>query len=155
LYRLRDETGEKRLKIIASALNFEHCRQIVEAYRARNLRADYVHSKQDGAANAKIMKQLDNHDLDVIVQVRKLGEGFDHPYLSVAAVFSIFSNLSPFVQFVGRVMRVIVQNSPEDVLNQGVVVFHAGANIACQWADFQQYSSADQDYFDQLLPLEY
>ena len=155
LYILRDETGEKRLKIIASALNFEHCRQIVEAYRARNLRADYVHSKQDGAANARIMTKLDNHELDVIVQVRKLGEGFDHPYLSVAAVFSIFSNLSPFVQFVGRVMRVIVQNSPDNVLNQGVVVFHAGANIARQWTDFQQYSSADQDYFDQLLPLEY
>lgn len=155
LYRLRDDTGENRLKIIASALNFEHCRQIVEAYRTRGLRADYVHSKQDGAANKKVMTLLDNHELDVIVQVRKLGEGFDHPYLSVAAVFSVFSSLSPFVQFVGRVMRVIVQNAPMDPKNQGVVVFHAGANIASKWQDFQQYSSADQEYFDQLLPLEF
>jgi hypothetical protein len=97
---------------------------------------------------------LETHQIDVIVQVRKLGEGFDHPFLAVAAVFSIFSNLSPFVQFVGRIMRVIVQNSPRHVVNQGVVVFHAGANIARQWSDFQQYSEADQAYFDQLLPLE-
>lgn len=154
LDRLRAETGEARLKIIASALNFEHCRQIVEAYAARGRRAGYVHSREDGAANQRVMQQLENHQLDVIVQVRKLGEGFDHPFLAVAAVFSIFSNLSPFVQFVGRIMRVIVQNAPGHVVNQGVVVFHAGANIAQRWGDFQQYSEADQAYFDQLLPLE-
>ncbi|MCB1694310.1 MAG: DEAD/DEAH box helicase, partial [Pseudomonadales bacterium] len=59
-----------------------------------------------------------------------------------------------FVQFVGRIMRVIKHDAPGHPLNQGVVVFHAGANIARRWQDFQQYSEADQDYFDQLLPLE-
>lgn len=154
LERLRNETGDGRLKIIASALNYEHCRQVVEAYAARGLRAAYVHSREDGVANQRVMQRLENHDLDVIVQVRKLGEGFDHPHLSVAAVFSIFSNLSPFVQFVGRIMRVIQQNAPGHVLNQGVVVFHAGANIAQRWSDFQEFSEADRDYFEQLLPLE-
>ena len=51
-------------------------------------------------------------------------------------------------------MRVIVQNAPNTPINQGVVVFHAGANIARQWSDFQKFSKADQDYFDQLLPIE-
>lgn len=154
LDRIRTATGDNRHKIIASALNFAHCSQIVEAYRARGCRADYVHSKEDGAANEKVMQKLDAHELDVIVQVRKLGEGFDHPYLSVAAVFSIFANLSPFVQFVGRIMRVIKQNAPGDIINRGTVVFHAGANIASRWEDFQQYSEADQTYFNELLPLE-
>jgi superfamily II DNA or RNA helicase len=154
LTRLRTESGNNRLKIIASALNFEHCRQIVGAYAARGQRADYVHSREDSVANQRVLEKLENHQIDVIVQVRKLGEGFDHPFLSVAAVFSIFSNLSPFVQFVGRIMRVIEQNAPGHALNQGVVVFHAGANVAQRWADFQAYSGADQDYFDQLLPLE-
>ena len=154
LDRLRADTGEARLKIIASALNFEHCRQVVEAYSSRGRRAAYVHSREASKSNARVMTQLENHELDVIVQVRKLGEGFDHPFLAVAAVFSIFANLSPFVQFVGRIMRVIVQNDPGNPVNQGVVVFHAGANIAQQWGDFQTYSEADQAYFDQLLPLE-
>jgi len=154
LNQLRASTGESRLKIIASALNFQHCHQVVEAYRARGLRADLVHSKEEAAANEAAMARLEAHELDVIVQVRKLGEGFDHKYLSVAAVLSIFSNLAPFVQFVGRIMRVIVQNDPHSALNQGVVIFHAGANIARQWSDFQDFSEADQAYFDQLLPLE-
>ena len=45
LERLRAKTGEKRLKIIASALNFEHCRQIVEAYRARTACRFRIHTR--------------------------------------------------------------------------------------------------------------
>lgn len=154
LNNIRRETDNPRHKIIASALNYQHCIQIVEAYRARGLRADYVHSLQDGNENTRVLDQLKNHELDVIVQVRKLGEGFDHPYLSVAAVFSVFRELSPFVQFVGRVMRAIDQNSPDSINNQGIVVFHAGSNIARLWEDFQEFSQADQEFFDELLPLE-
>ena len=151
LRRLRQETGEQRLKIIASALNFAHCIQITEAFRARGLRAEYVHSRE-GQANERVFEQLDNHELDAIVQARMLGEGFDHPYLAVAMVGSIFANLSPFVQFVGRIMRAIEQNAPGHALNQGVVVFHVGANVARRWNDFRQFSGADQDYFAALLP---
>ncbi len=151
LRRLRSETGEQRLKIIASALNIDHCIQITEAFRARHLRAAYVHSRE-GQANERVFEQLENHELDAIVQARMLGEGFDHPYLAVAMVGSIFANLSPFVQFVGRVMRAIEQDRPGHPLNQGVVVFHVGANVARRWDDFRQFSQADQEYFAELLP---
>jgi superfamily II DNA or RNA helicase len=116
LQRLRQETGDQRLKIISSALNQAHCIQITEAFRARGLRAAYVHSRERADANERVFTQLENHQLDAIVQARMLGEGFDHPYLAVAMVGSIFANLSPFVQFVGRVMRSIVQNDPTNPL---------------------------------------
>jgi superfamily II DNA or RNA helicase len=154
LNALRDRTGDNRHKIIASALNYEHCIQITEAYKARNLRAEYIHSQEDSATNEKTLKKLENHQLDVIVQVKMLGEGFDHPYLSVAAVCSVFSNLCPFVQFIGRIMRVVDQDSISSLNNQGVVIFHAGSNIARRWQDFQSYSKADQQFFDELLPME-
>ncbi len=152
LYRLRQETGERRLKIIASALNIDHCIQITEAFRARGLRADYVHSREGQAANDRVLDRLENHEIDVIVQARMLGEGFDHKYLAVAMVGSIFANLSPFVQFVGRIMRVIEQNAPGASVNRGTVVFHAGANVARRWEDFRDFSEADQAYFAELLP---
>ncbi|MCD6346926.1 MAG: DEAD/DEAH box helicase family protein [Bacteroidales bacterium] len=152
LRRLRHETGENHLKIIASALNIDHCIQITEAFRARGLRAAYVHSREGQDANQRVFMQLENHELDVIVQARMLGEGFDHKYLSVAMVGSIFANLSPFVQFVGRIMRVVEQNQPDSPLNRGVVVFHAGANVAQRWNDFRTFSDADKEYFADLLP---
>lgn len=148
---LREETSEPRLKIIASALNMAHCKQVVAKYRELGLRADFVHSQLNGNANDKIHRQLDNHELDVIVQVRMLGEGFDHPYLSVAAVFSIFSNLGPFMQFVGRIMRTIPGVDPFDAVNDGVVVFHVGGNITGVWTDFQQFAEADQEFFANLI----
>jgi superfamily II DNA or RNA helicase len=150
LRRLREATGEPRLKIIASALNMEHSKQIVAAYRERGMRASHIHSLEDSKSNDQVLAQLDRHELDVIVQVRMLGEGFDHPYLSVAAVFSIFATLSPFVQFVGRIMRVIEHNAPGHPLNEGSVVFHAGANTIKAWDDFKVFAEADQEWFKLL-----
>lgn len=154
LQKLRAATGDKRHKIIVSALNLRHCIQIKEEFVARGLRAEYVHTKEDGKKNEQAIEKLNRHELDVIIQVRKLGEGFDHPYLSVAAVCSLFANLAPFAQFVGRIMRVIEQNAPNSALNQGTVVFHAGSNTARRWTDFQTFSQADQEFFDRLLPME-
>ncbi len=150
---LRETSGNSKHKIIASALNYRHCIQIKEAYQARGMRAEYIHSKEEENTD-KILQKLETDELDVIVQVRKLGEGFDHKWLSVAAVCSIFSNLSPFVQFVGRIMRVAVQNDPMNPNNQGIVVYHAGANVAQRWSDFKDFSDADQAYFDDLLITE-
>lgn len=154
LMLLRERTGEKRLKIIASALNMEHCKQIVAKYAERSLRADFVHSKVDSRANEAVHAKLENHELDVIVQVRKLGEGFDHPFLSVAAVFSLYASLSPFVQFVGRVMRIIPGVDPQDAVNEGVVVFHVGANITGVWKDFQDFAEADREWLAALVDEE-
>jgi hypothetical protein len=66
-------------------------------------------------------------------------------------VFSIFRNLSPFVQFVGRVMRVVEQNAPGALVNRGVVVFHAGANTTAVWDDFRDFAEADQEWFQLLV----
>ncbi len=153
LNRIRESTGDNRHKIIVSALNYEHCAQVVAAFSERGMRADYVHSR-DVKRNETVLRKLENDELDVIVQVRKLGEGFDHKYLSVAVVCSVFGNLGPFVQFVGRIMRVVVQNAPNHVQNNGVVVFHAGSNIASVWDDFRNFSQADQTMFSNLLPKD-
>ena len=58
------------------------------------------------------------------VQVQKLGEGFDHPKLSVAAIFRPFRSLAPYIQFVGRILRVVVQNDPTHPDNYGHIVTH-------------------------------
>ena len=75
LRRLRTQTGEQKLKIIASALNQAHCIQITEAFRARGMRADYVHSRE-GSANEAVFARLENHELDAIVQADEHEERF-------------------------------------------------------------------------------
>ncbi|EMO58389.1 type III restriction enzyme, res subunit [Leptospira santarosai str. CBC1416] len=154
LKRIRRETNDPKHKIIASAINLNHCKQIVEAYRSKGQRCDFVHSSENNRKNENVHRKLERHELDVIVQVKKLGEGFDHPYLSVAAVFSIFLSLAPFIQFVGRIMRAIAQNDPHHPLNQGTVVFHAGTNIHDRWIGFKEFSQKNQKFYGELFPME-
>lgn len=44
-------------------------------------------------------------DLDVVIHVGQLGEGFDAPALSVVAVFKVFRSMAPFAQLLGRAVR--------------------------------------------------
>jgi superfamily II DNA or RNA helicase len=131
-------------QIIAVACSIDHARQIRGLYQERGLEADVIHSNMDVADKDDVMRRLKAGVLDVIVQVQMLGEGFDHPPLSIAAVFRPFRSLSPYIQFVGRVMRVNVQNAPSHVDNRGIVVSHVGLNIERHWRDFKHLDTEDQ-----------
>ncbi len=74
-----------------------------------------------------------------------LGEGFDHPPLSVAAIFRPFASLTPFIQFVGRVMRVVQEAKPEHPDNNAFIVSHVGLNTDAHWDDFRELDFDDQE----------
>ena len=143
LKHLRD-TGNLRHQIIAVACSVDHARAIRRLYEERGLTAHEIHSKMKPEEQARIHRDLLDGTLDVIVQVQMLGEGFDHPPLSVAAIFRPFRSLSPYIQFVGRVMRVNVQQAPGHLDNRGIVVSHVGLNLDRHWEDFKCLDTADQ-----------
>ena len=130
-------------QIIAAACSTDHADAIAEIYRQLGYKAQSIHSGQNKRTRANTLKHLRNHNLDVIVQVQVLGEGFDHPPLAVAAVFRPFRSLSPYIQFIGRVMRVVRQHSTKAPENQGVVVSHIGLNTNHHWEDFRNLDTSD------------
>lgn len=79
-----------------------------------------------------------------------LGEGFDHPTLSVAAIFRPFRSLAPYIQFVGRILRVIVQNDPSHPDNYGHIVTHIGMNLDEQLKRFKQFENDDQKFWEEV-----
>ena len=80
-----------------------------------------------------------------------LGEGFDHPKLSVAAIFRPFRTLAPYIQFVGRIMRVVVQNDPAHPDNVGHIVTHLGMNLDERLNEFKQFENDDQLFWDRVI----
>ncbi|MBA7699681.1 putative DNA repair helicase RadD [subsurface metagenome] len=124
-------------QIIAVACSVDHAREIRSLYAERGFRAEEIHSKMAQTEQDKVIQNLKSGALDCIVQVLMLGEGFDHPKLSVAAIFRPFRSLSPYVQFVGRIMRVIVQNDSRHPDNSGYIVTHIGMNLDKQLDDFR------------------
>lgn len=138
------ETGTFH-QMIAVACSVDHSRQVRSLYAERGLQAREIHSNMPTDEIEDVLQDLRRGRIDCIVQVRMLGEGFDHPNLSVAAIFQPFRSLSPYVQFIGRVMRVIHQNNPQHPDNRGVAVSHVGLNIDRHWEDFRRIDQEDQE----------
>ncbi|MCP3856049.1 MAG: DEAD/DEAH box helicase family protein [Actinomycetia bacterium] len=142
--QMRQRTGTHH-QIIASACSIDHARQVRSIYQECGYRAEAISSDLDPDKQERILRRLRDHDIDCIVQVQMLGEGFDHPALSVAAIFRPYRSLAPYIQFVGRVMRVIHQNNADHPDNRGVIVSHVGLNNEQRWTDFRELDLDDQD----------
>jgi len=141
--RMRAQTGIQH-QIIAAACSVDHARQVAAIYAECGYRAAEIHSDMDEDDQDAVIERLRHGQLDCIVQVQMLGEGFDHPRLSVAAIFRPFRSLAPYIQFVGRVMRVIQEGAPEHPDNQGHIVSHIGLNNDARWSEFRELDLDDQ-----------
>lgn len=147
---LRTGTGIQH-QIIASACSVDHARQVRSIYEECGYRAAEIHSDMEEDQQDSVLERLRLGQLDCVVQVQMLGEGFDHPRLSVAAVFRPFRSLAPYIQFVGRVMRVVVQNQPEHLDNQGFIISHVGLNNDARWEEFRELDLEDQELLRQWM----
>jgi excisionase family DNA binding protein len=144
------ETGTNH-QLIAVACTVNHAKKIVGLYEARGFKADLIYSEMDDDKKVNVKRRLTGGELDCIVQVQMLGEGFDHPKLSVAAIFRPFRTLAPYIQFVGRILRVIVQNSPGHPDNYGHIVTHAGMNLDERLKEFKMFESDDQKFWEEVI----
>ncbi|MEZ4652001.1 MAG: hypothetical protein R3E97_25005 [Candidatus Eisenbacteria bacterium] len=109
-------------------------------YRAREIHSDMAEERPVTRFSATSSSGASTPSC----RCRCWGRGFDHPRLSVAAVFRPFRSLAPYIQFVGRIMRVIHQNKPDHPDNRGFVVSHVGLNNDEHWDDFRELDLEDQ-----------
>ena len=138
-------------QLIAVACSVIHAKKISAMYNARGFNSDVIFSQLDEEKKQRVKRRLTSGELDCIIQVQMLGEGFDHPKLSVAAIFRPFRTLVPYIQFVGRILRVIVQNSPGHPDNYGHIVTHAGMNIDERLREFKRFESDDQKFWESVI----
>lgn len=140
-----------RHQLIAVACSINHAREIRSLYKERGYEAAVIHGNQPDDEQEAVLAQLRNGTLDCIVQVQMLGEGFDHPKLGVAAIFRPFRSLAPYVQFVGRILRVVVQGDPAHPDNIGHIVTHLGMNLDERLKEFKQFESDDAAFWNKVI----
>jgi len=138
-------------QLIAVACSVEHAKRICAMYVARGFTADIIYGELNEEKKQQVKRRLTGGELDCIVQVIMLGEGFDHPKLSVAAIFRPYRTLAPYIQFVGRILRVIVQNNPGHPDNYGHIVTHAGMNLDKRLKEFKLFESDDQKFWESVI----
>lgn len=144
------QTGTKH-QLIAVACSINHGKEIRAMYKERGYNAEIIHSKLTDDEKEEILRNLYNGILDCIIQVQMLGEGFDHQKLSVAAIFRPFRSLAPYIQFVGRIMRVVVQNFPSHPDNMGHIITHLGMNLDQRLKEFKQFENDDQAFWEKVI----
>ena len=144
------QTGTRH-QLVAVACSIEHACDIRSLYVQRGYATDIIHGKQDPQEQQKVLAGLNNRTLDCIVQVQMPGEGFDDPHLSVAAIFRPFYTLLPFVQFVGQIMRAVVQDEPTHPDNVGHIVTHLGMNLDQLLQEFKQFERDDKAFWQSVI----
>lgn len=144
LKELRQKHPESRHQIIAVAMTKKEAReQIKTAYTKLGLKVGIVSSDdQEKKTNNKTFNDLKTFNIDVIIHISMLKEGFDHPPLGVAAIFKPFKSLNPYIQFVGRVIR-----RNENTRNC-YVVSHLGLNQIKRFEEFKLFDSDDKLFLE-------
>lgn len=134
----RRDTSKVPHKIIAVACSIDHAEEIKQLYIENGYRAEVIHSKQMPEKQDETKQNIENHRLDVIIHVAMLGEGYDHPYLSIAAIFRPFRSELPYEQFIGRVLRVIPEKEVEKTDdNIADIVSHHNLQLADLWEKYK------------------
>lgn len=128
-------------KIVAVACSILHAYQLKELYESEGMETAIVHSDMEKPELEKEFEKIDNHKVQVVINVALLGEGYDHKFLSIAAIFRPFRSDLPYQQFIGRVLRSItpadVRNiSPEDNIAQ--VVCHKELGLEKLWESYKK-----------------
>ena len=142
--------GTVRHAIVAVACSIDHAKAVSAMYEERMLKSAVIHSDLPEDEQRDTLSRLERRELDAIVQVQMLGEGADFQHLSVAAIFRPFRHLVPYVQFVGRIMRVVKQDAPGDPDNRGYVVSHVGLNVDRWWTELKGMDESDQEFLENL-----
>lgn len=123
LFREKKRGTEVPHKIIAAASGISDAKKIASMYCEAGLRAIAVYN--DMPDREVTFSDIENHRVDVVVNVSMMGEGYDHKYLSIAAIFRPFKSLLPYEQFIGRILRAIPDNEiKKGTDNIGSVVTH-------------------------------
>ncbi|MCP4551311.1 MAG: DEAD/DEAH box helicase family protein [Bacteroidetes bacterium] len=93
--------------------------ELLELYTSNtNLRLEIVTGQKSLARVKKTLKKLNDKELDGIICVDMLGEGFDFPNLKIAALHTPHRSLAITLQFIGRFARTTGDNV-------GKATFHA------------------------------
>lgn len=141
-------------KIIAAAPNITEAESIASMYSELNYKSVAIHNDLPEDEKERIFRDIENHRVDVVVNVSMMGEGYDHKYLSVAAIFRAFRSILPYEQFIGRILRSIpeeeIQKSSDNI---GSVVVHEYLNLDELW-NYYRHQLQESDFIEELEGIE-
>ena len=96
-------------RVLFSALGERHAEQIARIAEEYNIPCSHLHHSMSEGRIKSIRQRYeqDSGDLQGIVQLKMLGQGYDFPPITIVVPMRPYGSFSEFYQFVGRGIRVI------------------------------------------------
>ncbi|MBO9539730.1 DEAD/DEAH box helicase family protein [bacterium] len=114
---LEDKKAGLEHRVIVRTSRKDRADELYDLYKthAPSLRLAVVSSNKSMAVIEKAIDGLEKGDLDGIICVDMLGEGFDMPNLKIAGLHAPHKSLAITLQFIGRFARTIVKQSGQKI----------------------------------------
>jgi superfamily II DNA or RNA helicase len=117
--------------VLFAALGERHAEQIAQIAEEQGIPCATLHHSMTGTRIAAVRARFeqDSGDLQGIVQLKMLGQGYDFPPISVVVPMRPYGSFSEFYQFIGRGIRVLLHPALTGRVGPGEqfldIIYHA------------------------------
>jgi superfamily II DNA or RNA helicase len=118
-------------RVLFAALGERHAEQIAQIANEHGIASDFIHHSMTESRIKATRERFENDsgDLQGLVQLRMLGQGYDFPPITVVVPIRPYGSFSEFYQFVGRGIRVLTHPALVGRVGPGEqyldVIYHA------------------------------
>ncbi|MDX9859300.1 MAG: DEAD/DEAH box helicase [Rhodospirillales bacterium] len=122
----REKAGDRQTVVFCSTV--DHARNVRDAFVADNVRADMVHGELPETERRRVLRAFEKGELQVVVNVAVLTEGWDHQPTSCVVLLRPSSYKSTMIQMVGRGLRTVDPNEFPGIVKTDCIVLDFGTS---------------------------
>jgi len=123
----KDKAGNRKTVVFCSTVL--HAEHVCEAFLRAGIRADFVTGETPKEDRAEMLHDLEFGDLQVVVNVMVLTEGFDAPPVACVVLTRPCSQKGTMVQMIGRGLRIVDPEIYPDTIKTDCIVMDFGTSI--------------------------
>ena len=123
----KEKAGDRKTVVFCSTV--AHAEHVCAAFIMGGVRANYLTGETDKIERADMLHDLEFGDLQVIVNVAVLTEGFDAPPVSCIILTRPCSQKGTMVQMIGRGLRILDPELYPNIIKTDCVVMDFGTSI--------------------------
>ena len=122
----KDKAADRQSVVFCSTV--DHARGVTDAFNAAGITAGLVHGEMGDGERRAVLTAYAAGELQVVVNVAVLTEGWDHPPTSCVVLLRPSSFKSTMIQMVGRGLRTVDPNEYPGVIKTDCIVLDFGTS---------------------------
>jgi superfamily II DNA or RNA helicase len=122
----KEKAASRQTVVFCSTV--DHARSVTDAFNATGVAAGLVHGEMGDAERKAVLTAYAVGELQIVVNVAVLTEGWDHPPTSCVVLLRPSSFKSTMIQMVGRGLRTIDPNEHPGIVKTDCIVLDFGTS---------------------------